>query len=244
MVSPKAYYKLYLEFPPLLKEVLAHRELSDINIALSKQYKLSDDQQRKMVRLEASLVAQEFTPEQLQTQIQNELHTDTDHAKNLTREILSRIMLPMEWYLGDIQSTIKNLGGDPVAALAEAQKNFPEVYAPQPEPNAAAAAATADSIEPSVAFDEDAHPLLRDFDTKAATLRGKADILLRLTGLSSQVEAAMKSGELLQPDGERLMQDLDAVSYAVNTQDLNPFELNALKRKIRRILKQTDQLPA
>jgi homoserine acetyltransferase len=54
----------------------------------------------------------------------------------------------------------------------------------------------------------------------------------------------MKSGKVPTADGQKIMQQLDAISYAVNTQDLNQFEVQTIKRRLTKVLAQIEKLTA
>ncbi|MBI2984256.1 MAG: hypothetical protein HYY50_01380 [Candidatus Kerfeldbacteria bacterium] len=216
----------FAQLPSLMQQVLNHEENIDVNMAIEQSNGLTAKQGDQMMGVIRKIILKVMKPAELVATIKQDIVLDDDRAKKLALDLLGRRFLPMEWYIGKVQPLIHELGGNVAEYLAEVKKLYPEVYAP----------AQAPTTVPSPTDTE--HPLLRDFDQRVSSLKGKGEILLRLTGLSSQVEEAVKA-EQLEPDaGERMMQELDAMSYAVNTQDLNPFEINSLKRKLRRILSQ------
>ena len=75
-------------------------------------------------------------------------------------------------------------------------------------------------------------------------VRGRAEILLRLTGLSSVVEAAMGGNRVSKDEGEQLMASLDDAATIINTRDLSPLEVEALRRRLQRLVKQIASLSA
>lgn len=227
MLTAETYYKFYANFPPLLRQVLSSRALVEILMDIGKQYHLTKPEQKVMVLLVDEIVIQQEQPKNLVERIQHDMGLEEDKAQNVAKDLLGRVFLPMEWYLGSIEPLLHELGGNVGEYTAEARQRFPEVYAPVQQP-------------PEQQAEAALHPLLENFEDKVSTLRGKADILLRLTGLSTDVEDLMHNNQLSQEEGERMMRDLEAVSYAVNTQDLNPFEVSSIKRKIKKVL---DHLP-
>lgn len=220
----------FTHLPELIRLILLHDENIDLNMAIEKSNRLTKLQGDKMMGVIRKIILKTIGPELLVETIKRDIGLDDVRSKKLALDLLSKRFLPMEWYIGKVQPLIQQLGGNVAEALAEARQRYPEVYAPKQEP----ASPTIDATT------TEEHPILRNFDDKATTLKGQADILLRLTGLSSQIEAGVAQGRFEQDESERLMQELDAVSYAVNTKDLNPFEVNSIKRKIRKIISRVE----
>lgn len=214
-----------------MKQVLYHEENNDLNRAIKEQHHLSETQGEVMMEIIRKVILQVITPNALAETIQREVGLNTDQSQALALDLLSKRFLPMEWYLGPIQPLIHELGGNVTEALAEAQQRYPEVYNPQQQEESYDLTGEEEPSAMTAA-------MLENFEDRIGTMRGKADILLRLTGLSTEVETMMQSGALDQETGNRMMRDLEAVSYAVNTQDLNPFEVNSIKRKIKKVLAQ------
>lgn len=214
----------FRDLPALMKTIIDKDISAEMNMTIEQANGLTPTQGDRMMGVIRKVILKTIGPEQLVETIKRDVNLDDERAKKLALDLLMKRFLPMEWYIGKVQPLIQQLGGNIAESLAEARQRYPEVYSPKPT-----------AAGPTAEVSQD-HPILKNFDERATTLKGQADILLRLTGLSSQIEAAVAAGRLTQPDGERLMQDLDAVSYAVNTQDLNPFEINSIKRKIRKII--------
>ncbi len=80
--------------------------------------------------------------------------------------------------------------------------------------------------------------ILQDIEEKLATPKGRAGVLLHLVSLSQQIEDAEKDGTITAEQSSQLLHGLDALSYAVNTQDLNPLEIAAIKRRLKNIMAQ------
>lgn len=205
----------------------------DTNFAISQENKLSREQGDAMMRVIRKIILKVITPRELLETIRRDIPgLDNQQVRQLALDLLGRRFLPMEWYIGNVENLIRELGGDPATYLVEAKKNYPEVYAQTisstTPPPANPAPVTPVSAE---------HAVLRNFDERVSSFQGRAEILLRLTGLSAEVETAMKSNSLTQAAGERLLQQLDGLSYAVNTKDLNALEIQALKRGIRKVLR-------
>jgi hypothetical protein len=57
-----------------------------------------------------------------------------------------------------------------------------------------------------------------------------------MSALSQQIEQAGQQQRLSEKETEELLHNLDALSYAVNTKDLNPLEIAAIKRRMKSIV--------
>lgn len=216
----------------LMKSVIDREESVTINIDIEKKNNLTHDQGDKMMSVIRKVILQTIRPNELVATIQKEIGLDEARAKKLALDLLGRRFLPMEFYLGSIRPLIQQLGGNVEQYLAEAKKLYPEVYAAPVLAPTAPEPAAAPSTQPETT----SHPILSNFDQRLTSFQGRAEILLRLTGLSAQVEDAIKAKKLSIPDGQQFMQQLDAVSYAINTQDLNPLEVQSIKRRLTKLL--------
>lgn len=78
--------------------------------------------------------------------------------------------------------------------------------------------------------------ILKDFDQRLESFAGRAEILLRLTGLGTDIEDGVKAGKIQAEAGEQQIATLDSISSAINSRDLNPFEVNALHRRLTRLV--------
>lgn len=225
--TSKLFIAALKQLPPLMQAVINNPALIDNMIAIDEQYKLSPKQSDALMGIERRVIIQQLPVANVPAEIQ-QLGLGKEITKKLALDFLGRILLPMEWYVGGVQTTITELNGRTEEYLYHARRQFPEVYAPQ------VAAVTTESLA------DGEHPLLRNFEQKVESTRGRADILLRLTGLSVQVDEAMGSGKISQADGEEVLRNLDTLSYAVNTKDLNPLEVQSLKRRLRKVLGRMD----
>jgi len=226
-VAPPKPASPFSDLPPLMKTIIDKEISAEINLAIERKHHLNPKQGNQMMEDIRKILFRTITPSELLTAVQRDLKLDTKPATDLTIDLLGRRFLPMEWYIGDVQTILRRLGGPVEEYLSEAKKNYPEVYA---------------RPEPGVAAGDEEHPLMELFDQRIVTLAGKAEILLRLTGLSSVVEERMNQDKLPRKDGEEIMRQLESVSYAINTRDLNPFEVQAIKRNLKRTIDQIDSL--
>lgn len=237
MITAAAFYALYEKLPDLMHRVLNHREIPARNIELGAKYKLTPAQQRLLVLNESAMIIQDYPPRQLTDHLRIELKLDDAKARALAADVLGYIFLPMEWFLGKIQPLIKDLGGDVDHYLAAAKKTWPEVYAGPGAPPVPPAKPTLTISPEEMEAIMAKHPIMEDFDSRVGSFKGRAEVLLRLTGLSVEVEEAVKSNKITQEQGEQLLRQLDALSYAVNTKDLNALEVEALRRGIKKVLR-------
>jgi hypothetical protein len=215
----------FADLPPLMKTIIDKELSAEINADIEQKHRLTEPQGDAMMDVIRKVIFRTITPNELLTTVQRDIKLDTRQATELTIDLLGRRFLPMEWYIGDVQGIIRRLGGHAEDYLLEAKRNYPEVYAKAPSTEA-----------------ENAHPVLDDFEQRISTMTGKAEILLRLTGLSSVVEEAMNRNRLPRNIGEGVMRQLEAVSYAINTHDLNPFEVQSIKRKLKKIIGQVETI--
>ncbi len=228
----KIFLAAIRQLPPLMKTILANPALVDNSIALGEQYHLEPWQETQLMAIERGVIIQRIPVVNIPNEIRK-LGLGPDETTKLTLDFLGRIILPMEWHVGGVQMLIKQLGGRVEEYLYNGRQQFPEVYAPKTETPVVAGADSKKN-----------HPLLQNFEDKVDTSRGRADLLLRLTGLAGQVDELMKTEKLSQADGEEVLRNLDTLSYAVNTQDLNPLEVQSLKRRLRKVLGRLAEMSA
>ncbi len=226
----QTFFQKLSQLPDLLKSVLGHEETADLNVEMIDRHHLSGDQVSALLNLLQLVIMQILSPADLLMRVQQDLHLDPTRAKALTLDVLGLRLLPMEWYIGPVQPTITQLGGNPEMYLKRLRTIYPEVYSPK---------APAELSETPTSS---SHPtLLNNFEDRLTSFKGRAEVLLRLTGLSSELEEMMKDNQLASNDGQQLMQQLDAITYAVNTQDLNAFEVQSIKRRLTKILERIDR---
>lgn len=229
MITTEAYLKILASLPPLMKALIQHPGFIDQAIAIEDAYHLNDKQARTMLGYRSALIAHEIAPPAIPNMIAQQMGMDPATAKKFTADFLGMICLPMQWYVGNVENLINELGGDANRYVAEAQRIFPEVYdiktAP-PQPTVAA-------VKPIPANEP---PILNNLEEKLNSNKGRAGILLHLTNLSLQIEQRVADKSLKVEVGQELIHGLDSLSYAVNTKDLNPLEIAAIKRKILSVL--------
>lgn len=221
--NKKIFIAAIQQLPPLMRAVINNPALIENMIAIAEQYELTPKQQDDLMAIERAVIIQQLPVGKVPSEIQ-QLGVASKNVNGLIQDFLGRIVMPMSWHVGSVDAVIQQLGGRTEEYLYHARRQFPEVYTPQLAP----------STENETTETE--HPLLRNFDDKVETPRGRADILLRLTGLASQIDEMMNSEAINQAEGEELLRSLDTLSYAINTKDLNPLEIQSLKRRLRKVL--------
>lgn len=241
-VTREQYTTVLRQLPPLMKVVLSKEALIDGITTIEQKFHLNGEQLAKLMAIERSVIAKVTAPAAVVGEIESALAKPTSEAKEIARDWLGLIALPMEWYIGAVQPLVQELGGDVAAYLSEAKKNFPEVYDPNFQVDQTKQAET--ELKASTEADNDANPIFHEFEVRLSSFRGRAEILLRLTGLGTRIEQGVQAGAITQADGEELIRQLDAVSSFINTQELNPFEIQAVKRKIKRVLERLQEVAA
>lgn len=227
-VSTSPYSKL----PDLMKSIIDRELFAQFDIEIEQHNGLTLEQGDKMMDVIRGIILKRYAPNKLVLTLKKTIGLDETKSKKLALDLLGRQFLPMEWYIGNVEGLIKELGGDLAMYQAQARKNYPEVYDPETAKRRAESEA-----EPAVEAGKQAEPsILHLIDERLQTNKGRAEVLLRLTALSQEIEEAMKTGELTETEGQRLLHSLDALSYAVNTQDLNPLEVAAIKRRLKNVL--------
>lgn len=232
MINPEAYLKILANLPPLMKELIQHPGFIDQAIAIEDKYHLNDKQARTMLGFRSSLISHEVAPQVVSNMITQQMNMDPAEAKKFAVDFFGMICLPMQWYVGDVELLIKVLGGDVNHFHAEAKRIFPEVYGIQAPPPQTIITTTP-IVSPSTTPQP---PILHNLEEKLSSNKGRAGILLHLTNLSLQIEERVAAKSMTPEVGQELIHSLDGLSYAVNTKDLNPLEIAAIKRKILAIL--------
>ena len=234
----------FSQLPDLLWNMLVRVETIDINIDIATQNKLTEAQGKGMMGVIRKIILKSITPRELLDTIRRDITGLNDQqAKKLALDLLGRRFLPMQWYIGNVEQLILELGGKVDEYLVVAKKIYPEVYAQNMTPTGLVSAVpprmktvtTAEVVVDAATLEK--HPVLHNFDERVGSLKGRAEVLLRLTGLSSEVEEAMKAKKVTEAEGEQLLKTLDGLSYAVNTKDLNALEVEALRRGIKKVLR-------
>lgn len=225
------------QLPSLMFTIISKERSAEINMEIELQHHLTELEGDIMMQVIKNIITKKITPSRLNTTIIKDIKLDESKAKQLALDLLGRRFLPMQWYIGNVEGLIKDLGGDVAKYEAEARKNYPEVYAPDATTQVSETAnVTAVPSQSKTTSTTDEPAILRDIAEKLATPKGRATVLLRLTALSLQIEEAGKSGQLTADETTKLLYGLDALSYSVNTQDLNPLEIGAIKRRLKNIL--------
>lgn len=237
MISPRAYADVIKRFPPLMKTILRNGSMTATTGVLVNVFGLNVAQEKNMMAIIRDVIAQEYLPRDIIVHVRQELKLDEQRTKALALEILGRIVLPISWYIGNVDQPIRDLGGDPAAYQEAVIELYPELAAQAP-----AVVPTATKAKQALSPISGEAAILRDFEDRLTTFRGRAEILLRLTGLSAQIDEAMHTDKISTDDGQQLLQQLDSISAAINTQDLNSFEIQSLKRRVERVLGKTLEL--
>lgn len=224
------------QVPDLMKAILDHDENADINMAIEDKHKLSPKQCDAMMAVMREVILQTVEPSRLVAVLQKELELDEPKAKALALDLLGWRFLPMEWYLGPIEPLIRELGGDPKGYIYLIAPIYPEVYGDMLAEMQEAEQSESQSSEQTASAEKQEPTILHSIDDRLTTNKGRAEVLLRLTALSQQIEEAGKAKTLNENEAQELMHSLDTLSYAVNTQDLNPLEIAAIKRRLKNIL--------
>ena len=233
--QPPAEQQLFLQkisqLPTLMKTIVGKDVTVNLAIALTEKYRLTDGQHKSMIYLEGEVIVKNVQPAGILSYIQQHIIPEVDQAKKFAADFIGKICLPMQWYIGNVEGLIKELGGDVEKYTAEAKKNYPEVYAPKPVTEVAKPAVVTSA---PIAADEPI--ILRGLEEKLSSNKGRAGVLLHLTNLSLQIEQRVAAKSMTVELGQELIHGLDSLSYAVNITDLNPLEIAAIKRKILSVL--------
>ncbi len=218
------------QLPPLMFTIISKERSAEINMEVESQHHLTEQQGDGMMQMIKNIITKKVIPGQLLEKLKQEIGLKQEASKALALDLLGRRFLPMQWYIGNVEGLIKDLGGEVEKYVAEARKNYPEVYAPEAK-TSPALTQTQTAIKTS-----DDLGIFHDIDETLTSTKGRAGLLLKLTGLSQEIEVAAKQGKFNETEGAELLRGLDALSYAVNTKDLNPLEIVAIKRKLKSIL--------
>jgi|GEM_PF-2152857 len=230
MLTPEGYYQKLRQLPPLMLKICGSNEIIDAAISLESRHHLTPEQSRAMTEMQISLIGQEYGPADVASHVTSDLKLSGQAAKDFTIDFLGSLVLPIQWFVGNVEQIIHQLGGDPAPYIDRAKKEFPEAFGLPPKPQ------PIDEGDEIGQVAEDSDSLLNDFEDRLTSFAGKAEVLLRLTGLSAKLEAARDTGKVKALDCEQHLMTLDSISSAINTHDLNPFEIAALKRKLKRVV--------
>ncbi len=225
MIPTEAYLQKIRALPPLMKAILNNEAFGEAIGELEEKYLLSPEQTKALLIIQSSIIGQEYSPDQIYPHIKELLKLGDPIAQQITVDFLGTIVVPMQWFVGNVEQLIRGFGGDPSSFVREAQRKFPELSAGTATPN-------------------DASPeerLIDDMPNHLATFAGRAEVLLRLTGLSATIEDLMNAEYMSREEGERLIADLETISSAINTHDLNPFEIQTLQRRTRRVIEEISE---
>lgn len=224
------------KLPDLLKSILGHDETTDLNIEIVETHGLDPNQTYALLKILQLVIMQIVTPDKVPARVASDLNLVGDKAKNVALDLLGLRLLPMEWYIGPVQPVIKQLGGNVAMYLARLTTLYPEVYSGGSLYQAGEAEAT--PADTSVPDHHETHELLlKDFEDRLTSFHGRAEILLRLTGVSTEIEEAVRAGRIARAQGESAMRELDSLSFAINNHDFNLFEVRAMRRKLEALLR-------
>lgn len=238
-VEQQLFLKKIAQLPALMKTFVDKDLTTDLAISLVDTHHLSGVQNKAMIYLEGEIIVKNIQPSKIVSYIRQHIISDDALAKKLALDFIGTLCLPMQWYIGNVEGLIKELGGDVEKYVAEAKKNYPEVYTPKTTTETSQPSATAPA---SVATNEP--PILHHLEEKLSSNKGRAGVLLHLTNLSLQIEERVAAKTMTAEVGQELIHSLDSLSYAVNTKDLNPLEIAAIKRKILSVLTKLGHLSA
>lgn len=219
-----------------MQDFLVRKELQAALSRIIRSYTMTDEQRHTVVLIvgDTSVGAIPFTqfiPKLKETKI------DEATCNKMAIELLGEFFLPLQWHLGNVEKIITELGGDAAKYITMAKQNYPEVYAPKIISSVTPDSGTLSDDSMAKTDDESGEPkILHNIDERLTSAHGRAEVLLRLVALSQKIEAAGKSGKLSEQETGELLHGLDALSYAVNTQDLNPLEMAAIKRRLKTII--------
>lgn len=234
MITPDAFLDVLKKLPPLMQRLTKHHGLVDHGIILEDKYRLNAQQSKTMMELETSIIAQEFPPTAVLEHVNKDMGLDSATAKKFAIDFLGLICLPMQWYIGNVEGIIRELSGDVAAFQAQVMKTFTDLYG-----QAAGATDQGQTTVPTAppTVEDGSEPsILHDLTERLTTQHGRAEVLLRMTALSQQIEDEVQAKHISGEIGEGLLHGLNALSYVVNTQDLNSLEVAAIKRRLKSIL--------
>lgn len=235
MITPDDYLAALTKLPPLMKQLTKHHGLVDQAIALEDKYRLNGQQAKTMMNLEASIIAQDIQPGAVLDHVNREMGMDSATAKKFAVDFLGMICLPMQWYIGNVENIIQQLSGDLRTYQAQVATVFADLYGTAEDRGEEVPAATTSG---GSVIEANEPPIVQHIAERLTTTKGRAEVLLRMTALSQEIETAASTNRIGQDVSQQLMHSLDALSYAVNTQDLNPLEIAAIKRRLKSVLAQ------
>lgn len=248
MGTPSPFLLAIKRLPPMMQSILGHEENSDLTLLVSDTHDLTRDQRKAMVKIVQFVILQQLRPQDVPEHIEKDLSLGRETAKKVACDLLGWRFLPMEWYIGPVQPVIKNLGGDPETYLSKLRDIYPEVFlgaplfpVPKPDPEDPLTEWNS-SVDRQSASTSEENGLLENFLERLGTESGRAEILLRLTGVSSVVEGKMDDGTMTREAGEGILERLEAIATAIETRDMNPLEMQSLRRRTQRLIEQMDQV--
>jgi len=175
----------------------------------------------KMMQVIRKILLQTLHPRDLIPELRSQLALEAPDAVALGLDLLGERFLPLEWYLGEVQPLIKELGGDLPSYVRLAHDRFPEVYE-QPQP-------------PAPVSQEQQQDIFDRFSSLLVSPEGRAELLFRLTAWSSVVDAKMAEGGLAREAGEKLLAELESAATSIETRDLSPLEVQSMRRRLQRL---------
>lgn len=230
--------------PPMMQSVLSHEENGELTLQIAQDHELSLTQRKALVKIVQFVILQQLRPQDVPERVEKDLALGRETAKKVACDLLGWRFLPMEWYIGPVQPVIQNLGGNPETYLSELRSIYPEVFQgaplfpePKPDPEDPLTAWEA-SLDTTKATQTTESPLLEDFLERLGSESGRAEILLRLTGASSGIESKMETGAMSREVGEGLLERLETIATAIETRDMNPLEMQSLRRRAQRLVEQ------
>lgn len=169
MIDAKTYLGVLKRLPPFMRALLGNEALTSVNIELEEQHGLNVEQGDAMMAILRSVIAKETSPHHVLVRVKTELNLSDDRAKALAREMLGRVFLPMERYLGGMDRAIRDLGGNVEQYVQTAKQKFPEVYGLSPnvpqeqeEPNEALTPTVVSRLGAQYALDDESRYVVQE----------------------------------------------------------------------------------
>lgn len=132
MMTLDGYIQKLKQLPPLMLKIVSSNTLTDAAIALDERHHLNGKQSRALSEIQVSLIGQEYAPMDVFNHVKNDLQLNEVGAKEVTIDFLGTLVLPVQWFVGNVEHIIQQLGGDPAPFVAAAKQNFPKHSVCQP----------------------------------------------------------------------------------------------------------------
>lgn len=111
--TPKDTLSKLQELPQAVQDFILSPERSKINAEIVKKFKLTPEQEDLFFEITDKVIFKEIQLENFFAEVEKKIGLEPKKSKELSLEILGNIFLPLDSFLGNVQSVIKKLGGDP-----------------------------------------------------------------------------------------------------------------------------------